>query len=109
MATDTVLSAPAARADGDCNTLIPNNKRLNNGVVADVYTPQHEAGFTNRVKINPHDWRPTGMALTYRTERSMAISVRPRRCRPILTKRLKPKAIQIKHVRAPQITRSADR
>jgi uncharacterized protein YkwD len=34
---------PTARAD---------NKRLNDGVVANVYTIQHEAGCTNNVKIN---------------------------------------------------------
>jgi uncharacterized protein YkwD len=45
--------APAAHADGDDNTLVPNNHRLNNGVVANVYTIQHQAGCTNDVKINP--------------------------------------------------------
>src|ERR1700687_5664725 len=35
---------PAAHAD---------NKRLNDGVVANVYTVQHQAGCTNDVKINP--------------------------------------------------------
>jgi uncharacterized protein YkwD len=35
--------APIAKAD---------NKRLNNGVVANVYTIQHDAGCTNDVKIN---------------------------------------------------------
>jgi uncharacterized protein YkwD len=45
----TVVSAaiaglPAANAD---------NKRLNDGVVANVYTIQHQAGCTNDVKINP--------------------------------------------------------
>jgi uncharacterized protein YkwD len=45
----TVLAAgglsdiPAARAD---------NKRLNDGVVANVYTVQHQAACTNDVKIN---------------------------------------------------------
>jgi uncharacterized protein YkwD len=48
-----VLSAPAADADGDNNTLGPNNKRLNDGVVANTYTIQHQAGCTNDVKINP--------------------------------------------------------
>jgi hypothetical protein len=48
-----VLGAPAAHADGDDNTLVPNNKRLNDGVVANVYTVQHQAGCTNDVKINP--------------------------------------------------------
>jgi uncharacterized protein YkwD len=35
---------PIARAD---------NKRLNNDVVANIYTVQHQAGCTNDVKINP--------------------------------------------------------
>ena len=43
---------PVAGADGDDNTLVPNNKRLNDGVVANVYTIQHQAGCTNDVKIN---------------------------------------------------------
>lgn len=40
-----VLAVPAAHAD---------NKRLNDGVVANVYTIQHQAGCTNDVKINLH-------------------------------------------------------
>src|SRR5262245_8717402 len=39
-----VLATPTARAD---------NKRLNDGVVANVYTVQHQAGCINDVKINP--------------------------------------------------------
>ena len=38
-----VVGVPAAHAD---------NKRLNDGVVANVYTIQHQAGCTNDVKIN---------------------------------------------------------
>jgi uncharacterized protein YkwD len=38
------LGAPVAHAD---------NKRLNDGVVANVFTVQHQAGCTNDVKINP--------------------------------------------------------
>jgi hypothetical protein len=53
MAAGTALGTPAAHGDGDNNTLIPNNKRLNDGVVANVYTMQHQAGCTNDVKINP--------------------------------------------------------
>jgi uncharacterized protein YkwD len=53
VAAGTLLGMPAAHADGDNNTLIPNNKRLNDGVVANVYTMQHQAGCTNDVKINP--------------------------------------------------------
>lgn len=48
-----LLGAPLAHADGDDNTLIPNNKRLNDGVVANVYTVEHQAGCTNEVTINP--------------------------------------------------------
>jgi uncharacterized protein YkwD len=40
----TSLAIPTAHAD---------NKRLNDGVVANVYTIQHQAGCTNNVKINP--------------------------------------------------------
>ena len=47
------LGHPCAHADGDNNTLIPNNKRLNDGVVANVFTMQHQAGCTNDVRINP--------------------------------------------------------
>lgn len=46
------LGAPLAYADNDNNTLIPNNKRLNDGVVANVYTVQHQAGCTSDLKIN---------------------------------------------------------
>jgi uncharacterized protein YkwD len=53
VAAGTLLGTPAAHADGDNNTLIPNNKRLNDGVVANVYTMQHQAGCTNDVRINP--------------------------------------------------------
>lgn len=42
-AAAAVLSTPLAHAD---------NKRLNDGVVANVYTIQHQAGCTNDVKIN---------------------------------------------------------
>jgi uncharacterized protein YkwD len=44
VATGSTSGIPAAHAD---------NKRLNNGVVANVYTVQHQAGCTNDVKINP--------------------------------------------------------
>jgi uncharacterized protein YkwD len=53
MAAGHVLGVPAAHADGDNNTLGPNNKRLNDGVVANTYTMQHQAGCTNDVKISP--------------------------------------------------------
>ncbi len=44
MAAGAVSGVPAAQAD---------NKRLNDGVVANVYTVQHQAGCANDVKINP--------------------------------------------------------
>ena len=44
MAAVAICRAPAALAD---------NKRLNDGVVANVYTIQHQAGCTNDIKINP--------------------------------------------------------
>jgi hypothetical protein len=53
IAAGLTLAAPAAHADNDDNTLVPNNKRLNDGVVANVYTVQHQAGCTNDVKISP--------------------------------------------------------
>src|SRR5258708_31979297 len=48
-----LLGAPVAHADGDNNTLIPNNHRLNDGVIANVYTIQHQAGCKNDVRRNP--------------------------------------------------------
>jgi uncharacterized protein YkwD len=44
VAAGSAMGVPAAKAD---------NKRLNDGVVANVYTIQHQAGCTNDVKINP--------------------------------------------------------
>jgi len=44
IAAVAVSGSPAAHAD---------NKRLNDGVVANVFTMQHQAGCTNDVKINP--------------------------------------------------------
>src|SRR5258705_3458877 len=40
----TLPCAPAAHAD---------NRRLNDGVVANVYTVQHQAGCNTQIKINP--------------------------------------------------------
>ena len=53
MAAGAMLGTPTAHADGDNNTLIPNNKRLNDSVVANVFTVQHQAGCTNDVMIKP--------------------------------------------------------
>ncbi|MGH3635319.1 MAG: CAP domain-containing protein [Mycobacterium sp.] len=55
LAAGTALlgGAPGAHADNDNNTLVPNNKRLNDGVVANVYTMQHHAGCINDVRTNP--------------------------------------------------------
>src|ERR1700741_3364340 len=52
IAAGLLLGTPAAHADGDNNTLVPNNKRLNDGVVSNVFTMQHQAGCTNDVKPN---------------------------------------------------------
>jgi uncharacterized protein YkwD len=51
----TVMGVPAAQAD---------NKRLNDGVVANVYIVQDQAGCTNDVRINPQlklaaEWHTT--------------------------------------------------
>jgi hypothetical protein len=53
LTTATVLMMPVAHADNDDNTLIPNNQRLNNGVLANVYTAQQQAGCKNDVNRNP--------------------------------------------------------
>lgn len=53
VAAAVVCSAPTASADGDINTFVPNNKRLNDSVVADVFTAQHHAGCHNDVRANP--------------------------------------------------------
>src|ERR1700761_1359525 len=53
VATGALLGIPAAYADNDNNTLIPNNKRLNDRVLANVFTVQHQAGCTNDVRPNP--------------------------------------------------------
>jgi hypothetical protein len=53
LSTGMMLTLPTAQADNDNNTLIPNNSRLNNSVVANVYTIQHQAGCTNDVAITP--------------------------------------------------------
>lgn len=42
--TGSVLAVPAAHAD---------NRRLNNSVVENVYTIQHQAGCATNIKINP--------------------------------------------------------
>ncbi len=44
VAAGSVIGTPTAGAD---------NKRLNDGVVANVYTMQHQAGCTTDIKINP--------------------------------------------------------
>lgn len=44
LAACATVAIPAAHAD---------NKRLNDSVVANVYTVQHQSGCTNDVKINP--------------------------------------------------------
>lgn len=51
-AAGVLLGAALAHADNDNNTLIPNNKRFNDAVVANVYTLQHQSGCTNDVRIS---------------------------------------------------------
>ena len=51
-----IAGTPTAAAD---------NKRLNDGVVANVYTVQHQAGCENDVTISPHcSWPPSGIRTT---------------------------------------------
>jgi hypothetical protein len=47
------LVMPAAYADNDNDTVIPNNKRFNDAVAANVYTLQRQAGCNNDLKLNP--------------------------------------------------------
>ena len=47
------VMTPAAQADHDNNTLIPNNSRLNNTLVEGVYILQHQAVCTNDVNLTP--------------------------------------------------------
>jgi uncharacterized protein YkwD len=49
IAIGVTIAATAALAIATAHA---DNKRLNNGVVANVYTIQHQAGCTNDVKIN---------------------------------------------------------
>lgn len=53
LAIGTTPAAPAAQADNDNNTLIPNNSRLNSSVVANVYTIQRQAGCDTDVANTP--------------------------------------------------------
>jgi hypothetical protein len=53
VAVGALFGATVAHADPHDDTVLPNNKRLNDGVVANVYTMQHNAGCTNDVRINP--------------------------------------------------------
>jgi uncharacterized protein YkwD len=48
----TIVVAPVAAAGLAMPTAHADNKRLNDGVVSNVYTLQHQAGCTNDVKIN---------------------------------------------------------
>ncbi|OBK63227.1 hypothetical protein A5653_25185 [Mycobacterium colombiense] len=48
--------APDATADPDNlnnNTLLPNNKNLNDSLLGNVFTVQHQAGCVNDVRANP--------------------------------------------------------
>ena len=49
----TAVGTPSTHADDGPDTVIPNNLRLNDGVVANVYTVQHQAKCTTDLKISP--------------------------------------------------------
>jgi hypothetical protein len=49
----TALALAAAAPNLDLPTARADNRRLNDGVVANVYTIQHQAGCTNDIHINP--------------------------------------------------------
>ncbi|OBJ08861.1 hypothetical protein A5625_14260 [Mycobacterium sp. 1465703.0] len=53
LAAGALLGMPVAHADNDNNTLIPNNKRLNDGAIANVDTIHRQAGCLNQVRPNP--------------------------------------------------------
>ena len=46
------MATPTSYADNDDNTLVPNNQRLNNGVVSNVFTVQRQAGCTNTLTVS---------------------------------------------------------
>jgi hypothetical protein len=48
-----LTAAPLAHADGGNDTVIPNNQRLNNGIVVNVDTIKKHAGCTTDLHINP--------------------------------------------------------
>jgi hypothetical protein len=52
VAAAVTFAMPCAYADEN-NTLVPNNKRLNDAVVANVYAVQHQAGCTSGVTVDP--------------------------------------------------------
>lgn len=68
----TVIGAPAAHAD---------NKRLNDSVLANVYTVQHQAGCMNEVKSNPAlrqaaEWHTTDVLNNTQLDGRLARSAR---------------------------------
>jgi hypothetical protein len=52
IAAAPLLVLPIAYADGDINTLIPNNKRLNDSVFVNIMTAQHENGCTDDPRLD---------------------------------------------------------
>ena len=52
-ATAVAVAAFAATAVAAAPTANADNRRLNDGVVANVYTVQHKAGCDTEIKINP--------------------------------------------------------
>jgi hypothetical protein len=65
----SLATAAISHADGDHNdTVVPNNLRLNNSVIDNVYTVQHQAGCTNDVKRNS----PLQLAAQWHTQDVLA-------------------------------------
>jgi len=60
----SLIAAPLSHADGGNDTVIPNNLRLNNAVISNVYTVQHQAGCTNDIKRSP----PLQLAAQWHTD-----------------------------------------
>jgi uncharacterized protein YkwD len=52
VAAGALLGAGSAKADNDNATGTLNNQRLNNGVIANVYTVQHRSGCSDDLRLN---------------------------------------------------------
>lgn len=53
IAIAALSSVAVAQAEPHDDTVLPNNKRFNDSVVADVFTMQRNAGCTNDVRVDP--------------------------------------------------------